>query len=273
MDEADQLPAGNQARLPFEDCVEQADVKHVRLRRIGELRIMSRPRVVGKRADGFLIVVCCGPLHGADADMARGHARQHRAVEHFLAIDRLAGLRHGQAPRRRNAERVHRLADDVFPEHRPERGAPVAAAGETRLPGSFELDVQAIAGWRDLFAKQDRSAIAEGREVAELVAGVRLRDWSRAFGHGIAGEYRSAVGTGERLRLESEHGRERLVERNEPRLANRRRRRIRVKELRQLRVGVLEAPACHLMIIACGIRPAERIALATRTRAASRAPS
>jgi hypothetical protein len=28
----------------------------------------------------------------------------------------------------------------------------------------------------DLFAKQDGAAIAKGREVAELVAGVRLRD-------------------------------------------------------------------------------------------------
>ncbi len=153
MDEADQLPSGDQARLPFEDRVEETHVKHVRLRRVGELRIVSRPRVVGKRADGVLIVVCRGPLHGADADMARGHARQHRAVEHFLPIDRLAGLRHRQAPGRRNAERVHRLADDVFPEHRSERGAPVAAAGEPRLPGSFELDIQAIAGWRDLLAQ------------------------------------------------------------------------------------------------------------------------
>ena len=152
---------------------------------------------------------------------------------------------------------MHRLADDVFPEHRSERGAPVAAAGEPRLPGSFELDVQAIAGWRDLFAKQDRSAVAEGREVAELVAGVRLRDRSRAIGHGIAGENGSAVGTRERLRLEPEHRRERPVERDQARLANRRRCRIRVEKLRQLRVGVLEAPACHLMIIACGIRPAD----------------
>jgi hypothetical protein len=40
------------------------------------------------------------------------------------------------------------------------------------------LNVQAIAERRDLLADQDRTAIAEGREVAELVTGVRLRDRS-----------------------------------------------------------------------------------------------
>ena len=154
----------------------------LRLRRIGELRVVSRARVVRKRPHGFLVLVCRCPLHGADANMARGHARQHGAVEHRLAIDRLARLHHGQAPGGRNAERVHRLADDVFPQHRPERGAPVTPAREPRLPRPFQLNVHAIAGWRDLLAKQDRTAIAEGGEVAELVAGVRLRDRSPAFG-------------------------------------------------------------------------------------------
>ena len=239
MDEADQLPAGDQGRLPSEDRVEQRDV---RLRRIGELRVVSRPRVVRKRPHGFLVVVCRCPLHGADADMARGNARQHCAVEHRLAIDRLARLHHCQAPGGRNAERVHRLADDVFPQHRPERGAPVTPAGEPRLPCPFQLNVHAIAGWRDLLAKQDRTAIAEGREVAELVAGVRLRDGSPAFGHGIARENRGAFGTLERLRLESEHRRERPVESGQARLANRSRCRMRVEELRQLRVRAVKWP-------------------------------
>ena len=140
---------------------------------------------------------------------------------------------------------MHRLADDVFAQHRPERGAPVTAAGERRLPRPFQLNVDAIAGGRDLLAEQDRAAIAEGREVAELVAGVRLRDRPRAVGHGIAREDRGAFGTVERLRLEPKPRRERPVERDQARLADRRRGRRRVEELRQLRVGVLEAPACH----------------------------
>ena len=179
-------------RLPCEDRVEQRDV---RLRRIGELRVVPRPRVVRQRPQRRLVVVRRRPLHRADADVARGHAREHGALEHRLAIDRLARRHHGQAPGGRNAERVHRLADDVFPQHRPERGAPVTAAGEPRLPCPFQLNVHAIAGRRDLLAEQDRAAVAEGGEVAELVAGVRLRDRPPAFGQGIAGENRGAFGT------------------------------------------------------------------------------
>ncbi len=99
---------------------------------------------------------------------------------------------------------MHRLADDVFAQHRPERGAPVAAAREPRLPGPFQLHVEAIAGRRDLLAEQDRPAVAEDREVTELVAGVRLRDGPPAFGQGIAGEDRGAFGPLERFRVEPE---------------------------------------------------------------------
>ncbi len=98
---------------------------------------------------------------------------------------------------------------------------------------------------RDLLTEQDRAAITESGEVAELVTGVRLRDRSSTFGQDIAGEDRGAFRALERLRLESKHGRQRPVERDQARLANRRWFRRRVEDLRQIRVGVLEAPACH----------------------------
>src|SRR5439155_16003492 len=116
----------------------------------------------------------------------------------------------------------------VFPQHRSERGTPVTPAGERRLPRPFQLNIHAVARWHDLLAQQDRTAIAEGREVAELVAGVRLRDRPPAFGHGIAGEDRGAFETLERVRLESEHYRERPVESGQAGLANRCRCRTRV---------------------------------------------
>ena len=65
------------------------------------------------------------------------------------------------------------------------------------------MNVHAIARRRDLLAEQDRTAIAQSGEVAELMTGVRLRDWSPTFGQGIAGEDRGAFGTLERLQLES----------------------------------------------------------------------
>ena len=160
-------------------------------------------------------------------------------------MHRLPCGHHGQAPSGRNAERVHRLADDVFPQHRPERGAPVTAPGEPRLSCPFQLDVHAIAGRRDLLTEQDRAAITERGEVTELVTSVRLRDRSSTFREHIAGKHRSAFRALERLRLESKPRRQRPVERDQARLANCRRCRRRVEELRQVRVGVLESPACH----------------------------
>ena len=162
--------------------------REIRLRRIGELRVMPRACVVGERAHRALVAVRRCPLQRADANVAGGHAREHRALEHRLAIDRLARRHHRQAAGGRNAERVHRLADDVFPQHRPERGAPVTAAGIRRRPCPFQLNVDAIAGRRDLLAEQDRAAVAERGEVPELMTGVRLRDRPPAAGQRIAGE-------------------------------------------------------------------------------------
>src|SRR6185436_7471374 len=109
----------------------------------------------------------------------------------------------------RNAERVHRLADDVFAQHRPDRGAPVAAGGERRPARSLQLDVDAVAGRGDLLAEEDRAAVAERGEVAELVAGVGLGDGRGALREGVAAENRGAVRTVERVRVEPERDRER----------------------------------------------------------------
>ncbi len=94
-----------------------------------------------------------------------------------------------------------------------------------------------------LFAEENRTAVAERGEVAELVTGVRLGNRPCAFGQRIPGEYCGALGTLERVRLEAKHRRERPVEGDEPRLANPGWCGLRVEELRQLRIGVLEAPA------------------------------
>ena len=121
---------------------------------------------------------------------------------------------------------MHRLADDVFPQHWSERGAPVTPAGEPRLPRPFQLNVQAITAGGDLLAEQDRAAVAERREVAELVTGVRLRDRAGAIGQDIAGEDRGAFPTFEGVRLESKHCGKRPVERDQARLADRSRYRV-----------------------------------------------
>ena len=133
------------------------------LGRVRQLGVVPRARVVGECAQGVRIAMGGRPLHGADANVARGDAGEHRAVAHRLAIDRFACHRHREAARRGDAKRVHRLADDVFPQHRAERRTAVAAAREPRLARSLQLDVDAFAGGRDLFAKQNRAAVTKGR--------------------------------------------------------------------------------------------------------------
>ena len=161
------------------------------------------------------------PLHRADANVARGDAGEHGAFAHRLAIDRLACRHHRQAARGRDAERVHRLADDVFPQHRTERGTAVAAAREPRLSRAFQLDVDALAGGRDLFTEQNGAAVAEGGEVAELVTGVGLRDRPRAFRQRVAGEDCGAFGLVECRRVEAERRGQWPVKGDQTRLAQR----------------------------------------------------
>jgi len=71
---------------------------------------------------------------------------------------------------------VHRLADHVLAQHRPDRGQPVAAARERGAPGAFQVQVAQPAVGVDELAQQERTPVAEAWGVAaELVPGVRLR--------------------------------------------------------------------------------------------------
>ena len=111
-------------------------------KRVGDKRLHVRPFACGGR-----------PLERSDADVTGSHPRQHRAGQRsVLAHDVLTGRRHGEAAGRRDAERVHGLADDVFAQHRSERGPAIATTGKRRAAGTFELDVEALAPRRDLLA-------------------------------------------------------------------------------------------------------------------------
>ena len=210
-----------------------------------QLRVVPRARVVGERAQCVRIAIGGRPLHGADANVARGDAGEHGAFAHRFPKDRFACHRHREAARRWDAKRVHRLADDVFPQHRAERRTAVAAAREPRLARSLQLDVDVFACGRDLFSKQNRAAVTKGGEVAELVTGVRLRDRSRTFRQGIASKDGGAFRPRECLGVQAEARGEWLVKGDEAWRGDASRRSLRVKERRQLCVRMLEAPACH----------------------------
>ena len=140
-----------------------------------------------------------------------------------------------------NAERGHRLADDVFAQHRPERGAAVAAARERRRAGPLELDVAADAVGVDDLAEQDGAAVAELRhEMAELVAGIGHRDRIGAVGNPLAGQDLGALGALEQVGIEAEMDRQRPVQLDQARGGDRGRRHAGEKARRQRRIGVLE---------------------------------
>ena len=122
-------------------------------------------------------------LERADAEMARRDAREHRAGQHRLAHDVLAGRHDRERPGRGDAERVHRLADHVLAQHRPDGGLAVAAARERRATRALQVQVATAAVGVEHLAEQQRPAVAEpGRVPTELMAGVGLRDRRRAVG-------------------------------------------------------------------------------------------
>ena len=146
----------------------------------GGVGVVPRERVGGERDQRLAVAARGEELERADAEVARGHAREDRAGQHLLAHDALARRHGGERARGRDAERRHRLADDVLAQHRAERGASVAAARERRASRALELDVAPPPVVADDLAEQDRATVAElGDEPAELMAGVRERDAAR----------------------------------------------------------------------------------------------
>ena len=214
VDEADQQPARDQMCLPRDDGGEQGGIGLLRRRRRG---VVAGDDVVGEQANGVLIVAGGEILEGADADMARRHARQHRAGLHGLADHDLAGGDGRQRPRGRNAQCCHRLADDVFAQYGAECGAPVATAREGGAPRAFQLDVAPDAVAADHLAEQHRAAVAELRgEVAELMAGIGAGEGGGAGGHGVAREDRRRLVVRKRRDVDTKLRGQHCVEFDEP---------------------------------------------------------
>ena len=197
--------------------------------------------VIGQPPHALGVAARGEKLERADADVAGGDAGEHGAGQRRLAHHALAGHDGGERSRGRNAQRRHRLADDVFAQHRTKRGAAIAAARKRRRARSLELDVAADAVGVDHLAEQDGAAVAELRhEMTELVAGIGHRDRVGAVGDPLAGENFGALRALQPIRIEAEMDRERPVQFDQPRRGDRRRRHPREEVGRQRRVGVLE---------------------------------
>ena len=175
---------------------------------------MASDRIVGQLAQQGLVAASGGELEGADPKMAGGHAGQHRAgLRAGIAVDVLAGERHGQSPRGGNAQRLHGLADQVFAQHGAQRGFAVAAARKRCAPGTLEGDVAAPAAAVDDFTQQQRPAIAQlRRKAAELVAGIGLGDRCGPLGQFVAAEQGGPQGRVQHLNGQPEFVGQRPIE-------------------------------------------------------------
>ena len=192
VNEADRLPVCDQSRDAARHLLEQCER---RVRRVGNLRVMTCDDVVDQQFQAFLVLDRQEILQCADADMAFGDADQNPALQALLAVHRLAGGHRGQGTAGGHAEARHGFADQVLAQNRPERRAAVAVARERRDSGTLELHVVAFAVFTDNFAEQNCATVAEARiETAELVAGIHRGDRLGALRHVVAGDGVDAFG-------------------------------------------------------------------------------
>ena len=205
VDEADEHPLRDEPRLGVQHALEELQIRSA--------RVVAGDRVVGQLTQP---TVARRVLERADADVRGRHARQDRARQGAgLAQDRLAGGDDGQRARGRDAQGVHRLADDRLTQHRAEHGLAVAAARERRPARALQVEVATPPRDVDELAEQQRAAVAQPRGVAaELVAGVGHRDRHRTRGNGAAREHVEIEG-------DAQLRRERLVVQHELRLRRR----------------------------------------------------
>jgi hypothetical protein len=169
--------------------------------------------VIGECPYRILVMARGEILEGADAHVARGHAGQDRAGQRAFAINVLAGGDGRQRAGGGNAERVHGLTDQIFPQHRPEGGAAIAVAGKRGRARAFELDVAPRAGAVQHVPQQDGAAIAQRRgEHAELVTGIGGGDGGGAVGQQIAGKECGQGGVVQIASVQTQIGRQSVVE-------------------------------------------------------------
>ena len=206
---------------------------------------MPRDHVVGEQAQRLDVAARGEELEGADADVARGHARQHRAGQRRLAHTRArrwsrrrarawSGCR---APHIASLTRYSRSTGPSAARPSPRRENGVGPEPLSWMSRRTPRDV-------DDLAQQDRAAVAELRhEVAELVAGIGQRDRLGALGQPVAGEDLDALGRRQRVRVEAELRGERPVELGSAAAPRRASAQPGVEPIGQAGVAVVERPA------------------------------
>jgi hypothetical protein len=88
---------------------------------IGEVAI---DYVIGQTFDGFQVAACREILKGSDADVTRCDAGQYGPSQLTVAIHGFTGRDGRQRPCGRNSERMHRFANEIFAQDRPNAARP-----------------------------------------------------------------------------------------------------------------------------------------------------
>jgi hypothetical protein len=110
------------------------------------------------------------------------------------------------------------------------------------------LDVDEPAGRRPVFTQQDGAAVTEHREAAELMPGIRLRDRSGTARQVLAREQGRGRFRRHDAEVETEFVRQPVVQHRHPRRPHRGRLGRGEEDVRQPRVGVVEAPPHGVVI-------------------------
>ena len=180
-------------------------------------------------------------FEGAHTDMAGSNARQNRARQRTLAKDGLSCDDRGKRPGRRDTQRVHRFADQIFTQHGPERCPAVASARKGSGTRAFELNVATTSVAVDHLAQEQRPPVAKlGNEAPELVAGVRLGERHRTFGCLIAGKDPRAFLGIESIGIQPQFFSQLTVELNQTRPRDLRRLPAHVEALKFARIRIVE---------------------------------
>ena len=219
MDEPDQHPPGHQRGLDGNHRLEQCETRVFGLRGAW---MVPGDRVVGEAAQQVDVAGDRGVLEAADPQVAACDAGEHRPGQRRLPQHLPARRHHRQGSGGRDAQRVHRLADDVLAQHRTDRGQAVATSCERRTTRTLQVDVAGEAIAVDLLAEQQRAPVAQTRhEPAELMSGIGLRYRDGAIRNEIAGQEAHTVGTVQPRGVEAQVGGQRLVQHEQPWVGNR----------------------------------------------------
>ncbi len=108
---------------------------------------------------------------------------------------------------------MHRLAEDVFAQHRPDRGQTITAACERGPTRALQVEVAEVAARIGQLTEQQRTPIAQARvEPSELMTRVGLCHRRGTGGDEGADQQAQTLGAAQGLRVEPQLGCQRFVE-------------------------------------------------------------